>query len=296
MTVGILVNRWFESSRGLAAGIAFAGSGIIAAILVPFCNYVIERRGIASGYLMLPIALIVLSLPVLIFIVRDYPKELGLCPYKKHSSKFDGSEDIRNSAEDVGITREKAFRMPSYWFVFAAVAGIAICQASPNTNTVSILADIGYPASFGATIASVNMVLLTLCKIGIGRVFDKAGSYLGSMIIGVSCILFPLIALFNQVNFVPWIYIFFLAIATSGSSVLGNFLTADYFGTKDYDRLYSVIALATQLGAAISSPIFGRIYDLTGGYTKAWLIVSGLGAVVCVLLTAAYKTAHKGTR
>ena len=285
MAVGILVNTWFEDSRGLASGLAFSGSGIIAAILLPTCNTLIESHGTAFTYRALMIIELLITVPVILFVLKDKPEDMGLAAYKKAGS-VPGAGDV--PADLKGITRSEAFKRISFWMLFFSTVGIAVCQAGPNSNTVSILNDIGYTSAYSARISSIYMVLLTVCKIIMGGVFDRLGSLRGSMLIGAALVLFPIAAQFNHISWMPYLYVLLLALASSGSTVLGSYLTGSYFGKKDYARIFSIISLGIQLGAAFSTPIFGRVYDTTGGYFYAWIFVTVLAVIVVGALITAY--------
>lgn len=289
MAVGILVGRWFIAQRGLASGIAYSGSGLMAAALLPICNRFIEAFGWSWTFRFLGVFELALALPIILFIIRDKPEDMGTQPF--------GAEQIQSTASfgkgaaslNTGLTRRQALRTPSFWLLFTAITGIALCMAGANSNTVTILSDVGYSAGYAATVSSAYMVVLTICKVSIGHVLDRIGPLKGALLIGGSCVLFPIVALFNRFPVAPWIYIFFLAIAGSGCSVLGTVLTSEYFGRKDYSRIYSIIAMATQLGAAFSTPLLGFIYDHTGGYDLAWYLFATLAVGVCLLLVQSHR-------
>lgn len=285
MAIGILINRWFIDSRGLASGLAFSGTGILAAVTQPLCTWLISRFGISTAYQFLAALELLLTVPVLIVIIRDHPEDAGLTPYIKIESPNNTSFVPTSSS---GFTRSEAMKMPAFWLLFASAAGITICQAGANSNTVAILNDIGYTAAYAARISSCYMIMLTTFKILMGKVFDRVGSLTGSLIIGSCCVLFPLTALFIRFPGMPWLYAFFLAVAGSGASVMVSVLAGDYFGRKDYARIYSILALGPQLGAVFSSPMLGYIYDTTGGYRTAWFLIIGLGVLVCCFLYCAY--------
>ena len=293
MAIGILINNWFIDHRGLASGIAFSGSGITASILLPICSRLIENFGTTYTYRILAIIDLLITLPIILLIIKDKPEDIGLRPLQDEMVRSNETKEKTVVREEGGVTRIQAMKTPVFWLLFLSITGIAICQASPNSNTISILEDIGYQASYAARISSAYMIMLTICKILIGQVFDKLGSLKGSLIIGLCCVIFPVIALFNTVSpVVPWMYIAFLAVAGSGSTVLGNVLTSNYFGRKDYSKIYSIIAMGTQLGAALSSPFFGYVFDTTGGYNAAWIMIAVLGAIVCIFLYTSYKSAQ----
>lgn len=75
---GVIV-RWFRRRRGLALGIAFAGTGFGSLLLTPGAELAIQQwgwRGAYRGLSLLALALI----PFIIIFLRLYPAELGLQP------------------------------------------------------------------------------------------------------------------------------------------------------------------------------------------------------------------------
>lgn len=292
MAVGILVGRWFIARRGLASGIAYSGSGLMAAALLPICNRLNEAFGWSWTFRFLGVFELALALPIILLIIRDKPEDMGLQPFGAEQIQSATSFGKRTAGLNTGLTRSEALRTPSFWLLFIAITGIALCMAGANSNTVTILSDVGYSAGYAATVSSAYMVVLTICKVSIGHVLDRIGPLKGALLIGGSCVVFPIVALFLRVPVAPWIYICFLAIAGSGCSVLGTVLTSEYFGRKDYSRIYSVIAMATQLGAAFSTPLLGFIYDHTGGYDIAWYLFATLAVGVCLLLVQS----HRGSK
>ena len=289
MAIGILVNNWFIDKKGLATGIAFSGSGLLAAILIPIANKIIELQGWRWTYRFLAFVSLFVLIPVLLFIIKDRPEDAGLEPYRSGKRE---SEEMHPTGE-TGLTRGEAFRTASFWLLAIAVMGITLCQGGPHVHTISFLNDIGYSAAYASTVSSVYMIFLTGFKVIMGLVFDRLGPLKGSMLIGGCCVLFPVFALFATFPVSPWIYALALGLASSGATVLGPILTGSYYGRKDFSRIYSIISMFSFIGVVISSPFFGSIYDVTGSYTLAWFFVIGMGIVVCICLIGAYRTRKK---
>lgn len=284
MSLGILINQWFIDKRGLATGLAFSGTGLIAAFLIPIINNFIETNGWAWSYRFLACLSFGVLLPIILFIIKDKPEDIGLEPYRNKQAQAE--EAIVNN-ENIGVSRDTAMRTSAFWFLIIAVLGIALCQAGPHIHTTSFLIDSGYTTAHASSVYSTYMLLLTLSKIMMGEIFDRLGSLKGSLLIGGCCVIFPIIALFIHGSFAPWLYVFTLALASSGSTILGTILTTNYFGRKDFSRIYSMVSMATSIGVIISSPFLGMIFDFTGGYALAWYLVIGMGTIVCLCLIGA---------
>jgi MFS family permease len=279
--------------RGLATGIAFSGSGLLVAFLMPLANRFIELHGWRWTYRFLGCVALLILMPVILIIVKDKPENAGLEPYCINSNKEKNNQS--NSNTDTGLTRNEALRAPMFWFLAIAVMGITLSQAGPHIHTVSFISDIGYSAAFASAIASAYFIFLTGFKVVMGIAFDRFGSFKGSMMIGGACALFPIFALLAGFPVFPWVYAFVLGLASSGATILGPVLTADYFGRKDFSRIYSLVSMFSYIGVTISSPLFGSIHDATGSYTPAWFFAMGMGIIVCVCLFGSHLARKKLT-
>ena len=293
MSVGILVNRWFTDKKGLAIGIAYSGTGLVAAVLIPVSKYFIDLNGWRWTYQFLGAVSLLILIPMILFVVKDKPEDMGLEPYRiKTDTDTKANDNADTSTPVTGLTREQAFRTLSFWLLIVAVLGIALSQAGPHVHIVAVLQDKGHAVPFAAAVSSAYMILLTVGKVLMGFVFDKLGAFKGSLIIGGCCTLFPFFAFFSGNMIMPWMFAMVLGIASSGSTLLGNILTSSYFGRKDFARVFSVVSMFTSAGVTAAIPLFGAVFDITGGYTVAWIAISILGLIVCACLTGVYKTSR----
>jgi len=158
---------------------------------------------------------------------------------------------------------------------------------------LAFISDIGYSVTFASVIASTYMIFLTCFKVIMGIAFDRLGSLKGSMLIGVCCVLFPVFALMARMPVFPWIYALVLGLASSGATILSPLLTASYFGRKDFPRVYSLVSMFTFIGVAISSPLYGAIFDIAGSYNPAWIFSMSMGIIVCICLLGTNRASRK---
>ena len=297
MAVGILVNSWFTDKRGLATGIAFSGSGLMAAVLIPLATRIIEISGWRWAYRFLACVSLFVLIPIVLFIVKNNPENIGLMPYL--SKKVQNKDSQGGNDPNTGLTRNQALRTKTFWLFSIAIMGVTLCQSGPHVHTMSFLSDIGYSMVFASGVSSTYLFFLTVFKVIMGLVFDRLGSLKGSLLIGVSCVLFPISALLAGFPVFPWIYAFVLGLAASGSTILGPILTVNYFGRKDFSRIYSVVSMLTYIGITVSSPAYGTIFDTTGSYSPAWVFTIVLAIALCFCFLGAersYKAESKEQR
>lgn len=279
MMLGILINRWFADKKGLALGIAFAGSGLGAAIMLPLASWVIETFSWRWGFRFSGAAALVVLVPTILLLVKESPEEMGLLPYTKKNNETD-AETV--SHEPQGLTLSQARRTPAFWFLAVALFSISINVAAPNAHTAPYLGDLGYSIGVVSIMVSLTMIVLTGGKILMGYFFDRFGTLAGGIVLGIFCILSPVFALLAAHPAAPWFHVVFLGLAATGFSIPVNIYAMKFFGEKDFPAILSVLSMLMAFGGAFSPPVMGFAHDVLGNYTAAWVVLVVLGVVAAV--------------
>lgn len=292
MTIGALVNNWFVSKRGMAAGIAFAGSGLFAALMVPLATWIIAQYGWQWGYRLIGIGGILILLPVIWLVVRDKPEDMGLCPYVENASPNDATCTYRPT----GLTRNQAAKTPAFWFLMLGLFFCGFTTMGVQPHTISYLSDIGYDYGFASTIVSALMLSMIVGKLSLGFLFDKVGSLRGSLAGSFAALAAVVCILLAKTSVAAiWLYAFAIGFACSTGTVAVNYLTASYFGDKDFSRILPLTSMAATLGISIATPLSGAIYDLLGSYEPAWYMYLVTAVLEIVFLVLAYRCGSRLT-
>lgn len=280
--VSILITTWFNEKRGLATGIAFTGSGVFGFLLSPLISRLIQTMGWRTTYAVLGIAMLAVMAPITFLVIRSRPKSMGLEPYGR-SAAPDGNEWAH------GLSFKEALRTVSFWS-FALVVILCCMMACSYIQQISAYtSDLGYSASFAATMNSLVLGIMAVGKIVLGQLYDKKGTFFASLL-GNFCLIGALLCLL----FADSMPILLLSVAFSGlglsfCSVPYPIVTRRLFGGRDYNKIYGVINAASSVGTAIGSPVAATFYDVTGSYKLFWL--AGLCVVSACL--ALYVLAEK---
>ncbi len=283
MTIGILISNWFEDKRGFATGLAYSGSGLGAAVLLPLVGYIAENHSWQWVYRFIGIVVIAVLIPIILLLVKEKPESMGLTAYK---SKKDETETA-TLRQETGITLREATRTPRFWLVMVAFFLLSFMASGPNAHTIPYLTDIGYSTAFATSVMSFIMIMLTAGKIGIGFLYDKMGTLLGGVFISLCCVVFPVCAVFALAPGGVWIYAVFYGIASAGFSVPVTVMIEKYFGSRDFATIFSFCTMVTTLSAAIAAPIMGAVYDTIGSYIPAWIMLAIFGGIITVCMVAA---------
>lgn len=281
MVVGILIGSWFADGKGLATGIAYSGSGIGGAVMIPIVTSVVEKFDWRMGYRVIgTVGFIALS-AVVVLLVRSLPEDKGLEPYAGGGKKKAAAE-----APAFNLSLAEVLKTSRFWMLAASFLFIACFASATNTHSTPFLGDLGYPSETVSAVISLFMIFLTVGKIILGTLYDRFGSLVSAVFIGVCCIIFPIAALLSGNMPYPWVYAVFVGIASCAFSTPMPILVTRYFGTKDYPTILSIFSTITSLGSSFAVPLMGAVYDSTGSYDPAWYALLGLSCAIAVGLVA----------
>ncbi len=290
--VGLIINKWFKDKKGVASGIAFAGSGCFAAIAVPILTQIIDNYGWQYGYMAIGVSAIVILLPTTLFLIKINPSDMGLKPYvspKKNEEKVTMFKDTLT-----GIRLSDAKKTPCFWtfILWSFLMGFVSMGMQPHT--MAYLTDIGYDNTFSSLMVSVIMIGMTAGKLILGYIFDEVGAFRGALI-GTSAGLFAAILVLFAGNSTIFAvgYSLFIGISCSTGTVAVNYLSASYFGDLDFARILPMVSMACLFGVSLGSPFSGLMFDLMGSYTIAWLIYLVLAIVALGVIYYTDKSTKK---
>jgi len=283
MAIGILISDWFIDQRGIATSLAYSGSGLGGAIMIPVVSHIIELAGWRFAYRFMGLLGLAVMIPVILFLVKDKPETVGLEPYTLPGAKRDGKKKAESPAFHLSF--REACQTNRFWLLSIGFFLISMFASAVNTHSTPFLLDIGYPIVLVSSVISLFMVFLTVGKIILGVAYDRFGTLAGNIIIALCCLIFPVAALLAHIPIFPWIYAVMVGIASSGASVPTPIIIARYFGTRDYPMIYSMFTMITTLGSSISVPAMGAVYDYSGSYRPAWiaLLISSVIISVCIV-------------
>lgn len=262
----VMINEWFEEKNGLAMSIMLSFSSIGGAIFSPIFTRVIEAGGWRLGYQLMGVTIILLALPAMITPYTLDPRESGYLPY--------GATDASEKQRQV-VRREDADSYSMSLLILMILFSILISLfISLPQHFPGFAMSIGLNSEFGATMLSATLITSFIFKILMGYVSDKIGSVYSTYSILFLILVAGFLLLFYQESHVA----LYMAAGLVGGvfaipSVCIVLLTKRFFGHYHFTKLYPIISFAVSMGGSISISAIGFIYDFTGTYTPAFVIM-----------------------
>ncbi|MFL8712664.1 MFS transporter [Clostridioides sp. GD02377] len=277
--LSIIISNWFVEKRGLALGLTFMGSGVGGMIFNPIANYIILNYSWRQSYLVLGIIILVTTIPVVLIFMSEKPSDKGLLPYGYNNS----SENVLDNSVK-GIILGDAVKTKIFWIMVVGLILITIIAMGVQMHIASYLTDIGYSPTFAASVISINMGVVILGKILLGYVFDKVGCEKGVIFVGLQVFLGVLALLFASKYPAIIVFIICWGIGNCMGTIVPALITSEIFGKRDYSTIVGVVNAVVLLGAALGSAVTGKLYDMSGGYTLAWMTYLVLTVIMVGLI------------
>lgn len=278
-----IIVAWFERRRGLALGIALAGFGAGAALVPVVGQWMISHFGWREAYLLFGGAILLVSLPLTAFVLREKPSDLGLYP--------DGATPVEASAAAAdagpgwaGYEPSRAVRTRPFWLLVVSIVLIGVGITSILAHLVPMLISRGVEPGRAALAMSLLGVGLIFGRVLSGYLMDRffapyvaAGFQLG-MICGL------VILATGASGALAFLAGISVGLATGSEISEISYLVSRYFGLKAFGLINGILFAAFQLGSALGAYLMGAWYDAAGDYTGALWLVTALAVLSTTLL------------
>jgi predicted MFS family arabinose efflux permease len=236
-------------------------------------------------YLIMAGMTVVVITPVVLFIVKRTPQEMGLLPDGANENPSgDELRAARAKAASVLIvdkewaskdwTLAQALKTPQLWLMFFAQLCISAALNLGSAHQAIYCLDIGLDASFAASVLG----LIGVATIGgnlMSGVSDKLGREI-TFTIGTAGTLVSIYALLTASFEKSWfLYVYAIVwglfFGAGGSSLISGL--ADMFSGRHFGAINGFFLLGFGIGGALGPWLGGYIYDVTSSYRIAFIFM-----------------------
>ncbi len=274
--LSMLLSNWFYRLRGTMQGMAFTGIGIGGLVLAPLIgNYLIPNLGWRNTYLVMAFILLVIMLPLLLFVFKDYPHQKGLLPYGQEEAKVMGDNGSKTEGA-TGLNLREVLGTPAFWIVAFTFAVYGMSVTAALQNQVSILTEQGFAATSAVAAIGIAGLFSAVGKLLFGYLCDhinpKYAVAISSAMIGFSLV--TMIQVRSRAHL--WLYAVLIGLGMGGWAPNLAMLSANYFGLKHYGVVLGTLYLVFNVGEGIGPMVAGFVYDQSGSYHMVLAVLAGL--------------------
>jgi len=260
---------WFTSHRGMALALLLTGSGIGSILIPPLTEWIIQRHGWRSGFLLLG-GIAILGFPLTAMLVRNRPE----------------AAIVRSEQRvETGMTVAGALRTAAFWILALITILSAFSENGLVTNLASILTQHGVLAATAALALSIRGGAGIIGRLGIGFAIDRVSpERIQSFVLALAAT-GTLILAFAGSAWAVLVGAAVLGVGLGSEADVGPYLLARYFGRRHFSVLYGLTWTAYAIGGATGPLWIGHLYDRAGTYLPRFIVYLAAVAFGAVILS-----------
>ena len=278
--VTVAVVHWFHRHRAWALALLMTGTaagGLMQPIVVP----ALEEYGWRSGAFVSGLIIIAVGVP-LAAAVRHRPEDHGyrIDGGPPRGETGDGEAEYEEPPEEFNFTARQALRTRAFWFLAfghgmaALVIGSIFVHFQVYSND-----SLGFTLSEGAFVILVMTVSTVIGQLGGGYLADRTNKRL-TIVFALLGQAISLVVLALASSY--WMLIVFAIFAGVGWGArvpAMQAMRAEYFGGKAFGTIMGFSSLVIMFGMILGPLFAGFVYDVTGSYRGAFMVLSGAAVV-----------------
>lgn len=266
-----LVARWFSRGSGRAMGVTAMGTSLGGFLVPLILQALIDGHGWRQACFYLGGIVTLLLLPPIIWLVCDKPSDLGL-----HPDGAPGVDQPRRS----GVGSPQA-ELPNLW-MDASFWRISLAVGVSMATFTAMLANL-VPFAIGHGVAPKQAALLVsvISMAGFGgkvlfSLFAHRINLKYCMLVALLMAGWPMLLLVWFHEF-PIIVLAAISVGLSSGAFLPAWgaLVARIYGPLIFGRVMGFMQPVTIVMVILAIPLVGYLYDLTGGYSAGFLVLTG---------------------
>ena len=268
------VNERFANARGLALGLMLCGTGVAAAVAPPLVAHVIANDGWRAAYFRIAAA-IICGMPLVLLLLGRRRPISTVIPAEDAACETVSAATYGDMLRDPRLRRLLA----TFFLLALGVSGFVL-------HMVPMLTDDGMSTADAASVQARFGIAIIVGRLGIGALVDYffaprvAALALTATIAGIVAL-----AMFGP-SVAP-VSVLVIGFALGAEVDLIGYLTARYFGLRDYGRRYAILYGGFTLGSGASPLLIAVVVENAGGYAAASVTSAVCVAAAALLLVTA---------
>lgn len=257
------------SSQGASAvlGLVMAGSGIGGVIWSNVVPVVLEGFGWRFSYRVVGILWIVLPILAALLLGRQ-----------EMTGAFGNGVSISG-----GMSKKDALKS-SKFYLATAVMCIISCASCVSQQLPALLDSLGH--SNASTLISLMTAFVAVGTILEGLICSKLGiKYTMLSMLVIYAVGFLLLAFNSNV----YLALVCLAFGSGSIGTLMPIVVRTIFGGREYAAIWSVVISCSSIASFLATPVWGMVYDMSGSYLIALIVMPVMLVVSVVCLLGAFK-------
>jgi len=281
--------NWFRREKGMAIGISYAGGGMSFSMAM-YASFLISWVGWRWAYVIIAGTLLGIVVPLVLFFFRYRPKSSEVQANNVSAVELAAN---RHSVDEVTVASSafwhldwtQILRNYRLWLLVLAQASyMGMANFMVIAHQVVYAEDLGYRSAFAASVAGMVGIFVALGNLS-GFIADRLGREksvtLGATLQSLSIV----ILLLQRDASHPWALYLYAASFGLGMGLTAPGITAgaaDLFHGRHFGMVNGLMLMGMGFAGIIGPWLGGYIFDITGSYTIAFIIVIAAYMTACL--------------
>ena len=275
-TVGVMVTRAVPQRAGLANALVISGQSVGQLVMIAILAAVLSQIGWRSVFLWLAVAHAVL-IPL---IVLTLPR---------------GTQAHRAAAAPEGANLREAARTPRFWLLLAIYAICGLDDFFVGTHVAAFAQDRGVNALMAGNLLALMGLTALVGVLAGGALSDQAGPVWATVIAFAARIVVFALILIDQSPLSVAIFALVFGATFLVTAPLTVLFVREAFGTRHLGALTGLITMVHQICGGIGAYGGALIFDASGSYAAAFVIVLALTVLALFLTLALPRASARST-
>jgi MFS family permease len=284
-----VANNWFNKKAPIALAMLTTAAGLAGFVFPPLTTALIEAVGWRLAWVTIGGIILIGCSVIGGVLVRNRPEDMGQAPDGIKTEPVIINTEIRTNPERSEGQSEwplmKLIKMPVTWLIASFLMANSFMIGTMNSHQVVYMQDIG----FSPFTAAYTMSILSVGNVLAGLAFGALALRINIRYLAASCFILQLVGLVILLTSreLGWLYIYSALMGIGNGALTASMaiFVSSYFGRRLYAKVMGFVFALNIVALAVSGTIGGAIYDATGGYTLAFIVVAVFGVIglACVL-------------
>lgn len=256
------VASWYQKRRGLMTGIVKTGTACGQLAFPIIVTFLIVAYGWRQAMMFLGVAMIVLL--------------VLLAQCMRRPTLQESASNLQSAVRMDGMTQTQARGTRTLWILcFVQFCYLPALMSVP-LHMVAHATDLGMTTERAATVLSVMGGSSIAGRLAIGFLLDRLGGKRALLVCLLPLMLSLLAFRFNSGHGLLYLVAIIYGISHGGLFTVMSPTVAEFFGMKAHGAIFGTILFFGTLGGAAGPLVAGLMFDSTGSYDLAFMILATL--------------------
>jgi MFS family permease len=276
-----VVSRWFDRRRGLALGLTMFGIGAGAILMPALAQRLIAMLGWRSTFMVMGLLVLVISVPVVAFFLKESPDEMGLLP----DGAITAQQAVEKQNSEEGMAWQDARYSKAFLVMVGAIVLVGVSVHGCVLHLVPLLNDQGVSSNRVALATSLLGSALLIGRVGSGYLLDRFFAPRVAMcLFGAAACGIALLGT-GAASGLLFLAVFLIGLGMGAEVDIIAYLISRYFGLRAFGEIYGYAFASYVLAGALGPWLMALGFDRSGSYGSALVGFFVATSLAVILMT-----------